>query len=60
MVGLRYPPWLFYVLDRDMNIVEASYKHKDFLRQNPASKLVELLISGEVHIGRGLNQERGI
>ncbi|PHU28720.1 hypothetical protein BC332_00813 [Capsicum chinense] len=32
----------------------------DLLRQHQAAKLEELIISGEVHTGRGLNQERGL
>ncbi|XP_047257651.1 uncharacterized protein LOC124889716 [Capsicum annuum] len=43
-----------------LNIVGASYKHRNFLRQHQTVKLDELIISGEVHRGRGLNQECGL
>ncbi|XP_047252175.1 uncharacterized protein LOC124887050 [Capsicum annuum] len=35
-----------------LNIVGASFKCRDLLREHQAEKLEELLISGEVHIGR--------
>ncbi|XP_075092387.1 uncharacterized protein LOC107791008 [Nicotiana tabacum] len=35
-------------------------KRRDSLRQHQAEKLEELLISGEVHTRRGLNQEHGL
>ncbi|XP_049387838.1 uncharacterized protein LOC125852155 [Solanum stenotomum] len=34
--------------------------NKDLLRKHQAEQLEELLISGEVHTGRGLNQEHGL
>ncbi|XP_015168101.1 uncharacterized protein [Solanum tuberosum] len=43
-----------------LNIVGASFKRRDLLRKHQAEQLEELLISGEVHTGRGLNQERGL
>ncbi|XP_060201355.1 uncharacterized protein LOC132629917 isoform X3 [Lycium barbarum] len=50
----------FCIVTNVLNIVGASYKRRDLLRQHQAAKLEELLISGEVHTGRGLNQERGL
>ncbi|XP_047257511.1 uncharacterized protein LOC124889595 [Capsicum annuum] len=43
-----------------LNIVRASYKRRYLLRQHQAAKLEKLIISGEVHTGRGLNQECGL
>ncbi|XP_016566646.1 zinc finger MYM-type protein 1-like [Capsicum annuum] len=50
----------FCLISNVLNIIGASYKRIDFLRQHQAAKLEELIISGEVHTGRGLNQERGL
>lgn len=50
----------FCIVTNVLNIVGSSFKRRDLLRQHQAEKLEELLISGEVHTGRGLNQERGI
>ncbi|XP_060170421.1 uncharacterized protein LOC132601341 [Lycium barbarum] len=50
----------FCIVTNVLNIVEASYKRRDLLRQHQAAKLEELLISGKMHTGRGLNQERGL
>ncbi|XP_016579003.2 uncharacterized protein LOC107876644 [Capsicum annuum] len=47
----------FCLVTNMLNIVGASYKHRDFLRQHQAVKLEELIISEEVHIEQGLNQE---
>ncbi|KAH0737543.1 hypothetical protein KY290_036248 [Solanum tuberosum] len=43
-----------------LNIVGASFKRRDLLRKHQAEQLEELLISGEVHTGRRLNQESGL
>ncbi|XP_015164060.1 uncharacterized protein [Solanum tuberosum] len=43
-----------------LNIVGASFKRRDLLRKYQGEKLEELLLSGEVHIGQGLNQECGL
>ncbi|XP_070002086.1 uncharacterized protein [Nicotiana sylvestris] len=43
-----------------LNIVGASFRRRDLLREHQAEKLEELLKSGEVHTGRGLNQDRGL
>uniref|UniRef100_A0A1S4CZM3 Zinc finger MYM-type protein 1-like n=1 Tax=Nicotiana tabacum TaxID=4097 RepID=A0A1S4CZM3_TOBAC len=43
-----------------LNVIGGSFKHRDLLRHFQAEKLEQLLESGEVHIGRGLNQERGL
>ena len=43
-----------------LNIVGASFKGRDLLWKHQVEHLEELLISGEVHTGRGVNQERGL
>ncbi|XP_060182153.1 uncharacterized protein LOC132611798 [Lycium barbarum] len=48
----------FCIVTNVLNIVGASFKRRDLLREHQAEKLEELLISGEVHTRRGLNQER--
>ncbi|KAM3359379.1 zinc finger MYM-type protein 1-like [Capsicum galapagoense] len=48
----------FYLISNVLNIVGASYKRMDLLIQHQAVKLEDLIISGEVHTGQGLNQER--
>ncbi|XP_015167830.1 zinc finger MYM-type protein 1-like [Solanum tuberosum] len=50
----------FCLVTNVLNIVGASFKRRDLLRKHQAEQLEELLISGEVHTGRGLNQERGL
>ncbi|XP_059289805.1 uncharacterized protein LOC132043321 [Lycium ferocissimum] len=50
----------FCIVINVLNIVGASFKRRDLLREHHAEKSEELLISGEVHTGRGLNQERGL
>ncbi|XP_047257070.1 uncharacterized protein LOC124889417 isoform X3 [Capsicum annuum] len=50
----------FCLVTNVLNIVGASYKRRDLLRQHQAVKLKKLIISGEVHTGQGLNQERGL
>nr|XP_018629566.1 zinc finger MYM-type protein 1-like [Nicotiana tomentosiformis] len=51
---------LFCIVTNVLNIVVVSFKRRDLLREHQAEKLDELLKSGEVHTGRGLNQERGL
>ncbi|XP_060178044.1 uncharacterized protein LOC132607978 [Lycium barbarum] len=41
-------------------LAKKNSNRSDLLREHQAEKLEELLISGEVHTGRGLNQERGL
>ncbi|XP_075104901.1 uncharacterized protein LOC142178983 [Nicotiana tabacum] len=43
-----------------LNVIGGSFKRRDLLRHLQAEKLEQLLESSEVHIGRGLNQERGL
>jgi len=50
----------FCLVTNVLNIVGASFKRRDLLWKHQAEQLEELLISGEVHTGRGLNQERGL
>nr|XP_018622400.1 uncharacterized protein LOC108943134 [Nicotiana tomentosiformis] len=46
----------FCIVTNVLNIVGESFKRRDLLRQHQADKLEELLILGEIHTGRGLNQ----
>ncbi|XP_049370622.1 uncharacterized protein LOC125835542 [Solanum verrucosum] len=50
----------FCLVTNVLNIVGASFKHRDLLQKHQAEQLEELLISWEVHTGRGLNQEHGL
>ncbi|XP_015170648.1 zinc finger MYM-type protein 1-like [Solanum tuberosum] len=50
----------FCLVTNVLNIVRASFKRRDLFRKHQAEQLEELLISGEVHTGRRLNQERGL
>ncbi|XP_059310916.1 uncharacterized protein LOC132062349 [Lycium ferocissimum] len=43
-----------------LNVVGGSFKRRDLIRHHQAEKLEQLLESGEVHTGRGLNQTRGL
>ncbi|XP_019260722.1 PREDICTED: zinc finger MYM-type protein 1-like [Nicotiana attenuata] len=43
-----------------LNVVGGSFKRRDLLRHHQAEELEQLLKSGEVITGEGLNQERGI
>ncbi|KAG5574794.1 hypothetical protein H5410_054928 [Solanum commersonii] len=50
----------FCLVTNVLNIVGASFKRMDLLWKHQAEQLEELLILGEVHTGRGLNQECGL
>ncbi|XP_049390026.1 uncharacterized protein LOC125854492 [Solanum stenotomum] len=50
----------FYVVTNVLNIIGTSFKRRDLLRQHQVEKLEELLKSGEILTGQGLNQERGL
>ncbi|XP_060210270.1 uncharacterized protein LOC132637150 [Lycium barbarum] len=41
-------------------VVKKHYDRREFLREDQAKKLEELLVLGEVHTGSGLNQELGL
>ncbi|XP_060202974.1 uncharacterized protein LOC132631416 [Lycium barbarum] len=43
-----------------LNVVGGSFKRRDLIHHHQAEKLEQLLESGEVHTGRGLNQMRGL
>nr|XP_033513249.1 zinc finger MYM-type protein 1-like isoform X1 [Nicotiana tomentosiformis]XP_033513250.1 zinc finger MYM-type protein 1-like isoform X2 [Nicotiana tomentosiformis] len=47
----------FCIVVNVLNIVGASFKSRDLLREHQVEKLEELLKSGEMLTGRGLNQE---
>ncbi|XP_075077283.1 uncharacterized protein LOC142164018 [Nicotiana tabacum] len=44
----------------ELTLVALSKKHLELLRQHQVEKLEELLKSGKILIGQGLNQERGL
>ncbi|XP_062113583.1 uncharacterized protein LOC133824645 [Humulus lupulus] len=48
------------VVSNVVNIVEASSKRRDILREKQAQKVIEALKSGQLSSGKGLNQENGI
>ncbi|KAL5567879.1 hypothetical protein UlMin_024454 [Ulmus minor] len=50
----------FTVVSNVVNIVGASSKRRDILREKQALKVIEALKSGELSSGKGLNQEIGI
>ncbi|XP_075091685.1 uncharacterized protein LOC142171875 [Nicotiana tabacum] len=50
----------FCIVTNVLNIVGASFKRMDLLREHQAEKLEELLKSGEVHTRRGLNKKCGL
>ncbi|KAL5583619.1 hypothetical protein UlMin_016061 [Ulmus minor] len=50
----------FTVVSNVVNIVGASSKRRDILREKQALKVMEALKSGELSSGKGLNQEIGI
>ncbi|XP_062114586.1 uncharacterized protein LOC133825690 [Humulus lupulus] len=48
------------VVSNVVNIVGASSKRRDILREKQAQKVIEALKSGQLSSGKGLNQENGI
>ncbi|KAL5543108.1 hypothetical protein UlMin_010818 [Ulmus minor] len=50
----------FTLVSNVVNIVGASSKRRDILREKQALKVIEALKSGELSSGKGLNQEIGI
>ncbi|XP_062102861.1 uncharacterized protein LOC133813724 [Humulus lupulus] len=48
------------VVSNVVNIVGASSKRRDILREKQAHKVIEALKSGQLSSGKGLNQENGI
>ncbi|XP_016471232.2 uncharacterized protein LOC107793401 [Nicotiana tabacum] len=50
----------FDVVTNTLNTIGASFKRREILRQYQVEKLEELLKSGEILTGQGLNQERGL
>ncbi|XP_016544506.2 uncharacterized protein LOC107844652 [Capsicum annuum] len=50
----------FAIISNVLNVVGASFKRRDQLRNHHAEMLEQLLESGEVQSGKGLNQERGL
>ncbi|XP_019233815.1 PREDICTED: zinc finger MYM-type protein 1-like [Nicotiana attenuata] len=51
---------LFAIVTNVLNVIEVSFKRRDQLRDHQAELLEQLLESGEVESGKGLNQERGL
>ncbi|XP_058783055.1 uncharacterized protein LOC131657706 [Vicia villosa] len=49
--------WFFLVVNNLSNVVGASCKRRDILRESQILKVMEALESGEILTGRGLNQE---
>ncbi|XP_019234688.1 PREDICTED: uncharacterized protein LOC109215121 [Nicotiana attenuata] len=50
----------FAIVTNVLNIIGVSFKRRDQLRDHQAELLEQLLESGEVQSGKGLNQERGL
>ncbi|XP_070055208.1 uncharacterized protein [Nicotiana tomentosiformis] len=50
----------FAIIANVLNVVGASFKRRDQLRDHRAEFLEKLLESGELQSGKGLNQERGL
>nr|XP_016511688.1 PREDICTED: uncharacterized protein LOC107828823 [Nicotiana tabacum] len=50
----------FAIIANVLNVVGASFKCRDQLRDHQAELLDKLLESGELQSGKGLNQERGL
>ncbi|XP_070020641.1 uncharacterized protein LOC142180996 [Nicotiana tabacum] len=50
----------FAIVTNVLNIIGVSFKCRDQLRDHQAELLEQLLESGEVQSGKGLNQERGL
>ncbi|XP_070026207.1 uncharacterized protein [Nicotiana sylvestris] len=48
----------FFHVTNVLNVIGVSFKRRDLLRHLQAEKLEQLLESGEIHTGQGLNQER--
>ena len=47
----------FNMISTLMNVVGASCKRKDMIRQNRAEKIAQGILNGEIQTGKGLNQE---
>ncbi|KAG5630514.1 hypothetical protein H5410_002231 [Solanum commersonii] len=50
----------FAIITNVLNVIGASFKHRDQLWDHQAEMLEQLLESSEVQSGKGLNQERGL
>nr|XP_009612353.1 uncharacterized protein LOC104105691 [Nicotiana tomentosiformis] len=50
----------FAIVTNVLNVIGVSFKCRDQLREHQAELLEQLLESGEVQSGKGLNQERGL
>ncbi|XP_075103423.1 uncharacterized protein LOC142178009 [Nicotiana tabacum] len=50
----------FAIVSNVLNVIGVSFKRRDKLRDHQAELLEQLLESGEVQNGKGLNQERGL
>jgi len=50
----------FAIVSNVLNVIGVSFKRRDKLRDHQAELLEQLLESGEVQSGKGLNQERGL
>nr|XP_009604089.1 zinc finger MYM-type protein 1-like [Nicotiana tomentosiformis] len=50
----------FAIVANVLNVIGISFKRRDKLRDHQAELLEQLLESGEVQSGKGLNQERGL
>ncbi|XP_057495678.1 uncharacterized protein LOC130780676 [Actinidia eriantha] len=48
---------LFNLLSNIVNVVGASCKHRNILKEKQAAKVIEALKNGEISSGQGLNQE---
>lgn len=51
---------LFTLVANVVNIVGASYKQRDILREKQVAKVTEALNKGELLSGQGLNQSRSL
>ncbi|XP_060210991.1 uncharacterized protein LOC132638013 [Lycium barbarum] len=51
---------LLSLVSDSLNMVGASFKHRDELRESQAKEIEEALCKGELKTGRGLNQELGL
>ncbi|XP_016447110.2 uncharacterized protein LOC107772139 [Nicotiana tabacum] len=60
-VAKKYEVKTFFSIVANMlNVIGVSFKHGDQLRNHQAELLDQLLESGQVQSGKGLNQERGL